>query len=107
MDPLMQRRVTLRWTIELLDAVRDLPAYARALHAPVLVLHGVEDSIASVTGAYQLLKWISSTDKKLQVFPGARHELYNEVQGTRDKVFAEIIDWLGQHAAISRAEKRT
>src|SRR2546425_2344748 len=92
-DPLMQTRITLRLTIELLAATRDLPAYARELYVPVLVLHGAEDSIACVTGAYQLLQWIGSTDKELKVFPGARHELYNEVQKERDKVFAELIGW--------------
>lgn len=103
-DPLMQRRVTLRLTIELLAAIRDLPAYGRALRVPVLVLHGAEDSIACVTGAYQLLQWIGSTDKALKVFPGARHELYNEVQRERDQVFAEMMRWLVQHTALSRPD---
>ena len=100
-DPLIQRRVTLRLLLELLATMRDLPTYARALHVPVLVLHGAEDSIACVTGAYQLLQWIGSTDKELKVFPGARHELYNEVQSERDKVFAELTGWLTQHAATA------
>jgi alpha-beta hydrolase superfamily lysophospholipase len=103
----MQRRVTLRCTLELLATVRDLPAYARALHAPVLVLHGAEDAIARVTGASQLLQWIGSTDKELKIFPGARHELYNEVQSTRDKVFGELTGWLAQHAVISHSGKST
>jgi alpha-beta hydrolase superfamily lysophospholipase len=105
LDPLMQRRVTLRWATELFAAIRDLPAYARALQVPVLVLHGTEDSIAGITGAYQLLRWIGSTDKALKTFPGARHELYNEVQ--RDQVFVELIGWLEQHTAIAHLGKST
>lgn len=96
-DPLMQKRITLRLALEILAVVKDLPKTARAIRVPALLLQGTEDSVTTVAGAHKLLEWLGSSDKTVVECAGSRHELFNETQPERDRIFALITRWIVDH----------
>ena len=96
-DPLRLQRLTLRWGVGLLRAIGQLRGHARELTIPVLLLYGEEDPIAGVAGAREFLECVGSADRELIVFPGVRHEIYNEASEAREKVFASLVSWMSRH----------
>eukprot|EP00744_Colponema_vietnamica_P015295 GILI01021444.1.p1 GENE.GILI01021444.1~~GILI01021444.1.p1 ORF type:complete len:320 (+),score=86.29 GILI01021444.1:52-960(+) len=92
-DPLRyDGKVLARWGTEFIAATEQLQANYGVVNFPFLCVHGDRDTICNVEGSRQLHSGASSTDKKLIVYPGMLHECFNEVG--RDKVFADIIQWL-------------
>jgi len=68
---------------------------------PILVLSGDADPLA---GGGQLIEQVGEryreagiTDVTVRLFPGARHEIFNETN--RDEVTAVVIDWLDDHTS--------
>lgn len=81
------RQINLAMTAALADAAR--------ITAPLLILHGDADRLASIEGSRRLAKAVSSLDCTLQEWPGAYHELHHEPE--RAEVLATIADWIRQH----------
>ncbi len=80
------------------DALRLLgrPTRRMAKDLPILVLAGSEDSlggeasVAKLANAYARRSRL--TDVHVIVYPGARHEVFNEIN--RDEVVADLVGWL-------------
>jgi alpha-beta hydrolase superfamily lysophospholipase len=66
---------------------------------PVLVASGSDDPLAGGGALVQLLgqryRDAGLTDVTVRVYPGARHEIFNETN--RDEVTAEVVAWLQAH----------
>lgn len=66
---------------------------------PVLIMVGSDDTIGGERGATMLAETYSGragvSDVDLEIFAGARHEVYNETN--RDEVIARLIAWLDEH----------
>lgn len=60
--------------------------------APTLVVHGTADTFTDPTGSRRLVDTIASTDKRLIMVEGGRHELLNDLD--RDETRAAILSWL-------------
>ncbi|WP_167132603.1 alpha/beta hydrolase [Paramicrobacterium chengjingii] len=66
---------------------------------PVLIMVGSDDTVGGERGttllaeAYIIRSGVSDVD--LEIFPDARHEVYNETN--RDEVVARLVDWLDEH----------
>jgi len=72
----------------------DVPACARKVACPVLILHGDADNIVPVEEAYQLYDCLM-TSKRLSILPGADHRLSNpEIMG---RALDEALHWLMRH----------
>ena len=69
-----------------------LPDGVQALN---IGLAGFADPIADATAAKAFFDAATSRDKKLVVYDGFRHELFNEAH--RDEPIAEAIAWLSAH----------
>jgi alpha-beta hydrolase superfamily lysophospholipase len=91
-DPLYGRATTPRWFDESGRAQVEVLRRAGEWTSPLLVLAGGADRIAHVAAARQFVDAAKATDKKLVVYDGFRHELYNEVE--RDRPVAETVGWL-------------
>ena len=65
---------------------------AAQLTAPVLVVHGEQDRLASVAGSRMIVDSASSTSAALKVYPELYHEVFNEPE--RDRVLDDVIGWL-------------
>lgn len=81
------RQMNLAMTAALAEAGRII--------APILIMHGDADRLASPMGSQRLADLVGSTDKTLRMWPGAYHELHHEPE--RAEVIAEIIAWLNAH----------
>ena len=95
-DPLNCSFNTVRQGNEILKALAALPEACRKITAPILIAHGDQDRLIKVEGSQILLDAIPSKDKTLKIFPGAFHELHNDLD--REAFFSLVTDWLRQHA---------
>ncbi len=93
-DPLVPKAVTLRLLVQLAAASGQCLQTARKLKMPWLALHGGDDQIAPPIGSQRLIDALGSADKQLRLWPGARHEVHNEIEPTRTEFLACIVEWV-------------
>ncbi len=91
-DPLYGRKATPRWFDEVGRAQLDALRRAPELRTPLLLLAPGADPIADAAAARTFFDQASATDKKVVVYDGFRHELFNEVK--RELPIGEAVAWL-------------
>jgi putative redox protein len=69
----------------------DVPAAAREIHCPVLILHGDADEVVPVAEAYELGACLHHS-KRLSIFEGGDHRLSDPA--LMERALAEVLDWL-------------
>lgn len=97
-DPLVPKAITLRLLTELANASARCLQAARKLRMPWLALHGIDDVIAPAIGSQRLFDALGSADKQIRLWPGARHEVHNEIEPTRTEFLSCIVEWVGERA---------
>ena len=70
----------------------ELQKKACAITLPMLVMHGSKDRLASVEATKNLFAGIASTDKRLKIYEGYYHELFNEPE--KQEIYERVTDWL-------------
>jgi len=95
-DPLYGRATTPRWFEESSRAQLEALRRAPELEVSVLVLAGGADEIADVSAARAFVVAAGARDKRIVVYDGFRHEIFNEVR--RDEPIGEAVAWLTAHA---------
>ncbi len=95
-DPLYGRKTTPAWFEAATGAQREVMRRAPELTAPLLVLAAGDDHIADVSVARAFVAAAGSKDKRLVVYDGFRHEIFNEVR--RSEPIGEAVAWLVSHA---------
>lgn len=73
-------------------AGEDTRARAAALTLPLLVMHGADDRLTDPAGSVAVFEAAQSPDKTLTLWPGLRHEIFNEPEGP--EVIAASVAWL-------------
>lgn len=91
-DPLYGRKTTPRWFDEAGRAQQEVLARAAEFRAPLLVLAAGDDGVADPAAARGFVDAVRSTDKQFVLYPGFRHEIFNEVE--RARPIAEAVAWL-------------
>ncbi len=76
----------------LLRVGQTMPQRARAITAPLLVVHGAEDRLVAAAGSELLVECVASTDVHLKVYPELYHEVFNEPE--RDRVLDDVTAWI-------------
>ncbi len=95
-DPLVHTgKVSSRMVAELFKTMSEVQTNAAAITLPVLLLHGGEDKLAAPESSTFLNEHVGSKDKKLIIYDGLYHEIFNEPE--RDQVFADVLAWLDEH----------
>jgi alpha-beta hydrolase superfamily lysophospholipase len=94
-DPLYGRATTPRWFDESTRAQQEVLRRAGEIDAPLLVLAGGADRVADVETTRRWFEQVRSADKRLQVYDGFRHEIFNETD--RRRPIEEAIAWLAHH----------
>ena len=100
-DPLCGFDASTQLVVDLLDGLRPLLApgtLARIPKAlPILILSGARDPVGD--NLQDLIDLYGGAGLKLKValYPGARHEMLNEIN--RDEVKADLIAWIGSLSA--------
>lgn len=94
-DPLVHKGAQAAGTVsELVEAMADLPEQAKELRIPLLVIAGSADPIVPAAGSVDMTSRAGSEDKQLIVYEGFVHELINEPLDDRERVTADILNWL-------------
>jgi alpha-beta hydrolase superfamily lysophospholipase len=92
-DPLILReRVDPELFVRLGEGLHLLPGRASEITVPLLLIHGDADRLCSAEGAIMYVEATSSPDRTLKLYPGGRHEMFNETN--RDEVLADLAGWL-------------
>ncbi len=95
-DPLYGRKTTPGWFEAATAAQREVMRRAPEFRAPFLVLAAGDDHIADVSVTRAFVDAAGSKDKRLVVYEGFRHEIFNEVR--RSEPIGEAVAWLVSHA---------
>ena len=69
-----------------------MPKRARALTAPLLVVHGAEDRLIPASGSEVLVDCVGGSDVHLKVYPELYHEVFNEPE--RNRVLDDVTAWI-------------
>ncbi|MFO0690774.1 MAG: alpha/beta hydrolase [Myxococcota bacterium] len=94
-DPFVEDRMSARFAAGLAAMVERVAASARAIERPMLILHGGDDPICPVSGSRRFHAELApevAKRSRLTVYPGLRHEIFNEPE--HEAVWREILDWL-------------
>lgn len=99
-DPLVfTGKVSARLLEQLFSAMSALEEKLAAIELPMLILHGSADGLALPEGSKMLHEKISSSDKKLIIYEGLYHEIFNEPE--QEDVMTDIADWLAPRLVSS------
>ena len=91
-DPLVFRRMTTSLAVELMGAIERTAGSADRVRAPLLMLHGEEDPICPVAGTRRFFERLVVEPRRIQTYPGLRHEIFNEPEHAR--VFEDVLAWI-------------
>ena len=95
-DPLVHPYATPRWAMEYLRAAAEAKDLLARIPIPLLVVMGEED----VTVDTQLIREAvaaAGPNVTFRTYPGAYHEIHNEIPEIRDRMIAETVQWMNQH----------
>jgi alpha-beta hydrolase superfamily lysophospholipase len=95
-DPLYGRKATPRWFEEAMRAQKDALRRAPELRTPLLMLVGGADPVSDV-GAERAFYDAVPGEKKLVIYEGFRHEIFNEAK--REQPIGAAVDWIAQRAS--------
>lgn len=92
-DPLVHRgKVPAGIGKALLLVGENMHRMAPGITAPLLVVHGAEDSLVAADGSRSLVEHVGSRDVELTVYPELFHEVFNEPE--RDQVIDDVVEWI-------------
>lgn len=95
-DPLVYKgKISARLGAEMFDAMARARDGASGITLPILIQHGDADSLAAPAGSQFLYDHLGSLDKKLILYPGLFHEIYNEPE--RERAIGDMIGWFDAH----------
>ena len=98
-DPLYGLATTPRWFDESTRAQAAVLRRAGEWTAPLLVLAAGDDRLASPEAARAFVEAARSDDKRLQVYAGFRHEIFNETE--RERPIGEAVKWLVERSSAA------
>ena len=87
--PIMKNR-----TADELNKLRHMAVEAiPAVTSPIMFIHGEHDEIGYATGAQKAVERVGTIpeQKSIKIYPKLRHEVINEVQPARDRVYRDIL----------------
>lgn len=91
---LLHTKVSASLGIALINEGKQILSGAKKITLPIFITHGGDDKIVNPEGSALLFEKVSSTDKKLHIYSGLKHEIYNE---NKKEVFSELIEWMNKH----------
>jgi alpha-beta hydrolase superfamily lysophospholipase len=97
-DPLVFRSADLWWGRETMLAQEEVFDAAPRIETPVLFQLGGDDRVADAEQARRVFGRIGSRDKRLEIYEGFFHEVFNETE--RERPLSDLTGWL---ARLSRA----
>ncbi|MEM7553070.1 MAG: lysophospholipase, partial [Cyanobacteria bacterium P01_A01_bin.84] len=99
-DDLRHRLGSARLSTEFMKTTKWVNNQIPFLKLPLLILHGDADEVAPIEVSYKLLQKVNFPDKELIEYPGAYHEIQNDL--CYPKVVVDIENWLEQHLSVNQ-----
>jgi lysophospholipase len=93
-DPLVHGRASVALGHALYDLSEGFYAQANQLTIPVYLFHGTADRITAPEGSRKFFERLTTADKKLNLYEGLYHETMNELPADRQKVLADLREWV-------------
>ena len=84
--------VRARTGAEVIVATAALQARLEELDFPILILHGEKDGLTKYEASQLLYERSRSSDKTIKIYPGARHEVFNEIN--KQEVLNDVCEWM-------------
>jgi alpha-beta hydrolase superfamily lysophospholipase len=95
-DPLVHTgKTTARLSAEMVKAMQVVSSQAAKITLPIMIVQGSADKLVDPAGAQMLYDAVSSADKKIRIYDGFYHEVFNEPE--HDKVLRDVEIWLEAH----------
>ncbi|MBD2577444.1 lysophospholipase [Oscillatoria sp. FACHB-1406] len=94
-DSLRHDRATARLATELFKTLAEIRDRAAQFEVALLIQHGSCDRVAFPEGSRQFFASLTHPDKELHEYPGAFHEMHNDLNAA--ETIADAIDWLERH----------
>jgi alpha-beta hydrolase superfamily lysophospholipase len=96
-DALVHDRVSARWFTEMLSTMEEVNRQASRMQIPVLMQVAGDDHLVNAQSSKQFFEKLTVADKTLLMYDGLYHEIYNELEGDRQKVLGDLESWLDSH----------
>jgi len=93
-DPLVHAQISFRLARSMSTALATGVEGIGKVDLPILIQCGSEDE--SFAGQQQLFDGLQAQDKTLKIYPGLKHEVYNELESDRKVVLSDLVTWLQQ-----------
>jgi alpha-beta hydrolase superfamily lysophospholipase len=103
-DPLVFSYVTAALGAIVMRNLDIMMALASRVHIPTLLLHAGEDAICAPEGTQAFYNRVPIAKKRLKIYEGMRHELFNETE--RGRVFADMEEWISEQLQEEPRESR-
>ncbi len=88
-------KLRARMGYEMWRAAIDTQARMEQITLPLLIMHGADDTLTDPRGSTMLYEKAGSADKTLKLWPGCRHEIFNEPE--QAEILAYMVDWIAAH----------
>jgi alpha-beta hydrolase superfamily lysophospholipase len=98
-DPMVFKTVSPRWFFEVQRVQREILERAGTIRLSALFLIGGADPIASPKRSHEVFERLGSPDKRLEVYPGFFHEVFNEIE--RERAVHDLLSWLDDRAPVT------
>ncbi len=101
-DPLIFREIAVNLLLDLHDTGKRLVADAGAINVPTLMIGAGSDWVVSLKAQREFFNGLSSSVKRMHVFPAAYHAMFHEKD--RERVVDRIRDFLVERFAQPPSE---
>ncbi|XP_077496214.1 monoglyceride lipase-like [Amblyomma americanum] len=102
-DPLRhQADVPLGWASASLRAADNFRANIHLIKVPIFLQIAGDDKICDIDAMKEFFAAVPSTEKKIQLYKGAYHNLLTEPEGIREQGFKDIAEWFNDRLSSAR-----
>lgn len=91
-DELVHGVASMRFSTESMKAMAETAKNADKLKIPCFIMHAGDDKILSPEGSKKFYERVKIKDKKLKIYEGYYHELFNEMG--KEAVLKDVKEWL-------------
>ena len=78
--------------------MKSASAGAKEITWPFLCIQGDADKLVHAPGATEFYNAAASTDKKMRIWQGGYHELFNDLPSVSEAAMREVTEWIVQRA---------
>ncbi len=97
-DPLVHDRITARLARFIVEGSREAIERAGTLAVPTLLLVAGDDRLVAPAGSHRFTRRATQQRVDERIYDGLWHELFNENEPARSRVFADLGAWLDKQA---------